>query len=83
MCATDLCWKVLPEATKKPPQMRGLKIDIFHEICYGFLEASQTAFESIATRYRNHCPLVESFWDVKDMRAFKPLLKTRELIAQA
>ena len=58
-------------------------IDIFLDICYGFLEPSQAEFESIATRYRNQCPLVESFWEVKDMRAFKPLLKTRELIAQA
>ena len=75
-------WKIIEKGLSER-QIHTNHIDIFHEVCYGFLEPSQTEFESIATRYRNHCPLVESFWDVKDMRAFKPLMKTRELIAQA
>ena len=75
-------WKIIEKGLSER-QVHTNHIDIFHEVCYGFLEPSQTEFESIATRYRNHCPLVESFWDVKDMRAFKPLMKTRELIAQA
>ena len=75
-------WKIIEKGLSER-QVHTNHIDIFHEVCYGFLEPSQTEFESIATRYRNQCPLVESFWDVKDMRGFKPLLKTRELIAQA
>ena len=75
-------WKIIEKGLSER-QVHANHIDIFHEVCYGFLEPSQTEFESIATRYQNHCPLVESFWDVKDMRAFKPLMKTRELIAQA
>ena len=75
-------WKIIEKGLSER-QVHANHIDIFHEVCYGFLEPSKTEFESIATRYQNHCPLVESFWDVKDMRAFKPLLKTRELIAQA
>jgi len=75
-------WKVIEKGLTKQ-QVNSDHIDIFHDVCYGFLEPSQTEFESIATIYRNQCPLVESFWDIKDMRAFKPLLKTRELIAQA
>ena len=75
-------WKIIEFGLTKR-QVHLDHIDIFHEVCYGFLEPSRTEFESIATRYRNQCPLVESFWDIKDMRAFKPLLKTRELIARA
>ena len=75
-------WKIIEKGLSER-QVHANHIDIFHEVCYGFLEPSQTEFESIATRYQNHCPLVESFWDIKDMRAFKPLLKIRELIAQA
>ena len=75
-------WKVIEKGLTKQ-QVNSDHIDIFHDVCYGFLEPSQTEFESIATIYRNQCPLVESFWDIKDMRGFKPLLKTRELIAQA
>ena len=75
-------WKIIEKGLSER-QVHANHIDIFHEVCYGFLEPSKTEFESIATRYQNHCPLVESFWDVKDMRAFKPLLKIRELIAQA
>ena len=75
-------WKIIEKGLSER-QVHTNHIDIFHEVCYGFLELSQTEFESIATRYRNLCPLVESFWDIKDMRAFKPLVKIRELIAQA
>ena len=75
-------WKIIEIGLTKR-QVHLDHIDIFHEVCYGFLEPDKTEFESIATIYRNQCPLVESFWDIKDMRAFKPLLKTRELIAQA
>ena len=75
-------WKIIEKGLTKH-QVHLDHIDIFHEICYGFLEPSQAEFESIATRYPKQCPLVESFWEVKEMRTFKPLLKTRELIAQA
>ena len=75
-------WKIIEKGLSER-QVHANHIDIFHEVCYGFLEPSQTEFESIPTIYRNQCPLVESFWDIKDMRAFKPLLKIRELIAQA
>jgi len=75
-------WKIIEKGLSER-QVHSNHIDIFHEVCYGFLEPSQTEFESIPTIYRNQCPLVESFWDIKDMRGFKPLLKIRELIAQA
>lgn len=75
-------WKIIEKGLSER-QVHANHIDIFHDVCYGFLEPSKTEFESIATRYQNHCPLVESFWEVKDMRTFKPLLKMRELITQA
>ena len=75
-------WKIIEKGLTKQ-QVHLDHIDIFHEVCYGFLEPSQIEFERIANRYQKQCPLVESFWDVKDMRTFKPLLKMRELITQA
>ena len=75
-------WKIIEKGLSER-QVHMNHIDIFHEVCYGFLELSQTEFERIATIYRNQCPLVESFWDIKVLRGFKPLLKIRELIAQA
>ena len=75
-------WKIIEKGLTRR-QVHPGHIDIFHEICYGFLEPSQTEFESITTRHPKQCPLVESFWEVREMRTFKPLLKIRELIAQA
>ena len=77
-----VAWKIIENGLIKRKASLDY-IDISHEICYGFLEPSQAEFQGIATRYTKQCPLVESFWDVKEMRTFKPLLKTRELIAQA
>ena len=81
-CSSLATWKIIEKGLTKQ-QVQLDHVDIFHEICYGFLEPSQTEFESIANRYQKQCPLVESFWEFKDMRTFKPLLKSRELIAQA
>ena len=75
-------WKMIEKGLTKQ-QVHLDHIDIFYEVCYGFLEPSQIEFERIANRYQKQCPLVESFWDIKDMRTFKPLLKMRELITQA
>ncbi len=52
--------------------------DILYEVCYGFFEPSQSEFVGIANTYSKQCQLVESFREVKEMKTFKPLLKTRD-----
>lgn len=74
-------WKIIEQGLLKR-RVGPEDINTFHEVCYGFLEPSHAEFGCIANKHLNQCPLVESFWDVKEMRAFEPLSKIRELIAQ-
>ena len=52
--------------------------DFLYEVCFGFFEPSQSEFVGTINTHSKQCQLVESFWEIKEMKTFKPLLKTRD-----
>ena len=49
--------------------------DFLYEVCFGFFEPSQSEFVGTINTHSKQCQLVESSWEVKEMKTFKPPLE--------
>ena len=57
-------------------------IELYHEICFGYLKLSD---EIVSPRLNTPSfwnPIVETFWDIPDIKTFEQLFTFRQLIAE-